>query len=127
MELSLVPTSGIPLYQQLYLQLSAQIMDGTLCAGTALPPIRTLAAELGVSIITVKRAWEALERDGFIHTHVGRGTTVAPRSASDSADQKLIMAKTQLEQDLSFYRTLGLTSRELHQLIDELYEKTDDT
>ena len=123
MNISLSPTSGIPLYQQLYLQLSAQIIDGSLRAGTALPPIRTVAAELGISIITVKRAWDELERDGFIRTHVGRGTTVAPQQGSDASNKKYAMARAQMELDLTFYRTLGLSVQELHTLIDELYDK----
>ena len=121
MDLVLCTTSDVPLYQQLCLQISAQIVNGVLLPGTPLPPIRTVAAELGVSIITVKRAWEELERSGFIHTHVGRGTVVAPRDGTDPDEKKLAIAREKLERDLAFYRTLGLSKAELQQLIDTLY------
>lgn len=123
MDILISTTSGVPLYQQIYLQISSQIVNGRLTPGTPLPPIRTVAAELGVSIITVKRAWEELERNGFIQTHVGRGTVVAPRQCADGQQKKRAMAAAQLEMDLPFYRTLGLSLEELTELIRDLYEK----
>jgi len=123
MDILLSANSGVPLYQQLYLQISSQIVNGILLSGAPLPPIRTVAAELGISIITVKRAWEELERDGFIQTHVGRGTIVAPQQTENSKQEKLSMAQTQLEQDLPFYRTLGLSLEELIELIRRQYDK----
>lgn len=122
MDIVLSPTNGMPLYRQLYLQISSQIVNQVLLPGTALPPIRTIAAELGVSIITVKRAWEELERDGFIVTNVGRGTFVAQRAVPDPNQKKQSMARDQLRTDLEFYRTLGLSQQELIALIQEIYQ-----
>ena len=77
MKLTVTNTSPLPLYRQMYDQLAAQILRGEIAPGEVLPPIRTVAQELSVSLISVRRAWEELERDGFIHTAVGRGTFAA--------------------------------------------------
>ena len=77
MKLTVTNTSPLPLYRQMYDQLAAQILRGDVAPGEVLPPIRTVAQELSVSLISVRRAWEELERDGFIHTAVGRGTFAA--------------------------------------------------
>ena len=76
MEITLSHRSPRPIYQQLYDQVSAQIIRGELVKDQALPPIRTMAKELRVSVITVKKAWELLERDGLVYGVVGRGSSV---------------------------------------------------
>ena len=83
-----ITISGIsekPIYQQVIDQLSAQIIQGELNPGTML---RTVAKELRISVITIKKAWEELERLGFIYTMVGRGCFVA-----DSQKRKLLIRK----------------------------------
>ena len=67
------PTSATPLYEQIVQQIQRQILSGTLPQGELLPGVRTLAADLSVSIITTRRAYEELERDGYIKTLPGRG------------------------------------------------------
>lgn len=64
MKLTVTNTSPLPLYRQMYDQLAAQILRGEIAPGEVLPPIRTVAQELSVSLISVRRAWEELERDG---------------------------------------------------------------
>ena len=81
MDLVLSGSSPLPIYRQLFDQLCAQILDGRLRSGDALPPIRTVARELSISVIPVKRAWEELEAAGFIESFVGRGCFIAPMSA----------------------------------------------
>ena len=76
-------TSDKPIYQQIFDQLGAQIIRGELAPGTMLPPIRTVAKELRISVITVKKAWEMLEQLGFIYSMVGRGCFVAELSVRD--------------------------------------------
>lgn len=77
MDIVLSKTSEEPIYQQIYAQISSQILRGEISAGTQLPPIRTVAAELRISVIPVKQAWEKLDSNGFITTVTGRGTFVA--------------------------------------------------
>ena len=77
MEIILSSNSSKPIYTQITEQIKAQIMDGTLRAGDPIPSMRSLAKSLHVSVITVQRAYEELQRDGFIETTVGRGSFVA--------------------------------------------------
>ena len=73
-------TSGQPIYDQISKQIRAQIMSGELAEGELLPSMRLLAKELRISVITTKRAYEELERDGFIATVAGKGSFVAPKN-----------------------------------------------
>ena len=69
-----------PIYDQIYAQIKAQIMSGALGEDAALPSIRNLAKDLRISVITTKRAYEELEKDGFIYTLAGKGSFVAPKN-----------------------------------------------
>ncbi len=77
LNISISHTSTIPLYEQIQTQIKNQILNGSLKSGEGLPSIRNLAKELKVSIITTKRAYEELEKDGFIETVIGKGTFVS--------------------------------------------------
>ena len=85
MKLTVTNTSPLPLYRQMYDQLAAQILRGDVAPGEVLPPIRTVAQELSVSLISVRRAWEELERDGFIHTAVGAQFCAAVGASGEEA------------------------------------------
>ena len=78
MEIILSNVDGTPIYEQIVRQIKAKIVGGELKAGEALPSMRLLAKELRISVITTKRAYEELEREGFIITQTGRGNFVAP-------------------------------------------------
>jgi GntR family transcriptional regulator len=73
MDIIISNASGKPIYEQITSQIKALILNGTLKEGEALPSMRLLAKELRISVITTKRAYEDLERDGFIETATGRG------------------------------------------------------
>ena len=78
MEIILSNVDGTPIYAQIVRQIKAKIVGGELKAGEALPSMRLLAKELRISVITTKRAYEELEREGFLITQTGRGSFVAP-------------------------------------------------
>ena len=78
MEIILSNVDGTPIYEQIVRQIKAKIVGGELKAGEALPSMRLLAKELRISVITTKRAYEELEREGFLITQTGRGSFVAP-------------------------------------------------
>ena len=88
MHISVFPQSDKPAYKQIYEQLSEQIISGTLPAGEALPPIRAVAQQTGVSVITVRSAWDLLEADGLIETRAGSGCYVASLSDDEKKDRK---------------------------------------
>ena len=69
---------GVPIYEQIYSQIKQQIIDGTLQENEMLPSIRGLAKDLRISFIITKRAYEELEKDGFLYTLPGKGCYVAP-------------------------------------------------
>ena len=121
MNLTVAGASAKPIYQQLFEQISAQIIRGELKEGFCLPPIRTVAKELRISVITVKAAWEELERNGFIVTMVGKGCFVAPLKSSDLSSKRDQMVLAKLLKDIAYYKTLGLSAEELIELIEENY------
>ena len=80
MDIILSNSSGKPIYEQITDQVKEQIMTGALAAGDALPSMRLLAKELRISVITTKRAYEELEREGFLENVPGKGCFVAPQN-----------------------------------------------
>lgn len=114
-------TSEKPIYQQLFEQISAQILKGELEKGYSLPPIRQAAKELQISIITVKKAWEELERSGLIYTVAGKGCFVAELSFDDKLHIRNEMIMKQMVEDTSYYKSFGLTIEEVIELMKKIY------
>ncbi len=123
MDIALTPGGDQPIYRQIADQLSAQILNGTLPPGTPLPPIRTVARELEVSVITVKKAWEELEREGFVDAIVGKGSFVSSRAAGDLAGKRTAVAAERLREDVAFCRQMGLTKDELVELVVRAFDQ----
>ncbi|GIP37183.1 GntR family transcriptional regulator [Paenibacillus sp. J31TS4] len=121
MNVSISSTSEKPIYQQLFEQISAQILKGELGSGYVLPPIRQAAQELRVSIITVKKAWEELERCGLINTVTGKGCFVAEFSPGEMLHLRNEMVLKQMERDISYYKSFGLTLEEVMELLKKIY------
>lgn len=82
MDIILSNSSGKPIYEQISDQVKSQILSGTLAEGDALPSMRLLAKELHISVITTKRAYEELEREGFLQNIPGKGCFVAPKTGN---------------------------------------------
>ncbi|CAM4298106.1 GntR family transcriptional regulator [Paenibacillus tarimensis] len=121
MNIAISSTSEKPIYQQLFEQLSAQILKGELENGYCLPPIRQAAQELSVSVITVKKAWEELERRGLIHTITGKGCFVAELSAERKQQIRSDMILEQMVHDISYYKSFGLTLDEVMEMLKKVY------
>lgn len=121
MRLSVNPNDKTPIYRQLYDQIAAEVLSGLLKPGEPLPPIRTVSKELGVSMITVRSAWDALERDGFLVTRTGSGCFVAPISEArrqSKVNEKLLGS---IDETISAAKSLGISGDELCQMIAERY------
>lgn len=114
-------TSDKPIYQQIFEQISAQIVKGELEPDTCLPPIRTVAKELRISVITIKKAWEELEHKGFIYTMAGKGCFVAPLPQDGLDSKRIELAAEKLKKDIEYYKNLGLSLSELLELIRRYY------
>ncbi len=117
-ELFLSASDPRPMYQQIIDQITAKVMAGDWAAGQSLPSIRELAAASRVSVITVRRAYEELERAGVIATRQGKGSVVAERSDLPIALMHEELQR-QLEALLACAVRLGLPRSELHRLIDQ--------
>ena len=121
MDIILSNTSGKPIYEQITDQVKEQIMAGALAAGDALPSMRLLAKELRISVITTKRAYEELEREGFITTVPGKGCFVAPQDPELAREDALRRAEEHLSQAVDVAKTAGLTLAELTETLNLLY------
>lgn len=119
MKLSVLPNTSTPAYKQLYDQISSQILSGVLKSGTALPPIRTVSKELGISVITVRSAWDALIAEGFVEARAGSGCYVAPFTDEMVLKRRADALKAPLEELLSTARSLGFTKKELIKIIEK--------
>lgn len=121
MNLSISARSDSPIYEQLFEQISAQIMSGQLSPNFCLPPIRTVAKELGISVITVKKAWELLEQNGFIYSHAGKGCFVSPQAKVHLDNKKTELISERLDKELPYYKNLGISLDALIKIIKEKY------
>lgn len=113
------PAASGPLYQQIVDGFTRAIGEGRLMPGMALPSFRALAEELMVSLITVKRAYEELERDGIIFRRQGLGTFVAELGGEASRESKLKNARELFEKAVREASEAGLTAEEIQQLAVE--------
>lgn len=121
MNIAISNTSEKPIYQQLFEQISAQVLKGEMEEGYSLPPIRQAAKELRVSVITIKKAWEELERLGLIYTITGKGCFVAELSSDDMLQKRNDMILEQMVVDASYYKSFGLTIEEVFEQMKKVY------
>jgi len=115
-------TSTQPIYEQIKNQIKKQIIEGSLKAGEALPSIRVLAKELNVSVITTKRAYEELEKEGFIITVPARGTFVAEIDREKIVGTKMKEVEEELEKVVLKAKELGIELNKLIDMVDKLYK-----
>ena len=122
MDIILSNSSGKPIYEQIADQVKEQILSGTLSAGAALPSMRVLAKELRISVITTKRAYEELERDGFLDNVPGKGCFVAPQNRELLREAQLRRVEDVLAQAVDEARKGGFSLSELQELLTLLYQ-----
>ena len=121
MDIILSNSSGKPIYQQIADQVKEQVCSGALTAGEALPSMRLLAKELRISVITTKRAYEELEREGFLTTVPGKGCFVAPRDLELVREDCLRRVEEHLSQAVQIAKGGGVTLPELADALTILY------
>ena len=122
MDIILSNSSGKPIYEQIADQIKEQIMSGALAAGDALPSMRLLAKDLRISVITTKRAYEELERAGFLENVPGKGCFVAPQNRELLREAHLRKTEEHLSQAVEEARKGAFPLEELHELLDILYK-----
>ncbi|MDO5690180.1 MAG: GntR family transcriptional regulator [Tissierellia bacterium] len=125
MHIVLRNSSDKPIYEQIKEQIQREIMSGSLKPGEQLPSIRYLAKELRISVVTTKRAYDDLERDGFIHSVQGKGSFVAEENAEWKREEYLRKIETALKEALHIGRLAGLGHGEIAEIL-ELLEADDE-
>ena len=112
--------SGLPIYDQIYSQIKNQIISGELHEDEALPSIRNLAKDLRISVITTKRAYDELEKEGYICTVAGKGSYVNEKKTQVLREQHLLQLEAHLQEALRLAPACGLTTEEVIDLIHML-------
>ena len=121
MDIILSNTSDEPIYQQIVTQIKAQIMSGSLTAGDPLPSMRNLATQLRISVITTKRAYEELERDGFIENFTGRGCFVKAQNTDFLKEESMRQVEELLAKACEKAQVLNLSLQELQEMLELMY------
>lgn len=114
-----------PIYEQIKQQIKQSILKGEFSEGDALPSIRQLAKDLHISVITTKRAYDELEREGFITSVVGKGSFVAGQNSDLLREKRLKMIEEKLAEVVSESHMLGIGLDELKEMLTLLYEVDD--
>lgn len=121
MKIVILPQGTLAIYEQIVNQLKNAIVTGELKANEALPSIRALASDLGVSVITTKRAYEELEKDGLIRSVAGKGFYVCEYNTNYLMEKQLIMLEKRLTEVIMEAKQAGLTCEEVKEMVDALF------
>ena len=115
--------SGVPIYDQIYSQIKAQIIGDALRQDEALPSIRSLAKDLRISVITTKRAYDELAAEGFIYTLPGKGSFVAPKNTELLREENLRRIEEHMREISALAVQSGLTRQELSEMYTLISEE----
>ena len=110
-----------PIYEQIVSQIKGQIMDGHLHPGDAIPSMRALAKSIHVSVLTVQKAYEQLQRDGFIEMTVGRGSFVSAGNRDFILEEQRRQVENYLQAAVDTARSSGIPLEDLQMLLNLLY------
>ncbi len=122
MHIILNHTSMVPIYEQIMDYMKSAIISGELKPGEGLPSVRALAAELKISALTVKKAYDRLEEDGFVVTVHGKGSFVAETDTGLAEEARRRDAEEKLAQAVDSVRSAGLTDEEIRALLEIILE-----
>lgn len=125
MDIILTNAGGQPIYDQIVSQVKAQILSGKLKEGDALPSLRARAKDLRISVITTKRAYEELEREGFIVSLTGKGSFVAGANTELIREEHLRRLEDHLREAVSLSHLCGLDLDGLTSILSMLYKEED--
>ncbi len=119
MDIIITPVSELPIYRQIEESIKTEILNGKLEQNSLLPSIRQLACDLNVSVITVKKAYEDLEKDGYIYSFPGKGFYVSEMSEKQIKVIKKKIAENTMRKQIDYLRSLGLENDEIMNIISE--------
>lgn len=113
--------NGVPIYDQIYSQIKSQIINGTIEEDAPLPSIRSLAKDLHISVITTKRAYEELEKDGFIYTLPGKGSFVAKKNTALIKEENFRQIEEHLDEVMKLSASCGLKKEDIIEMLEILF------
>ena len=122
MDLIISNASGKPIYEQIYVQIKNAILSGALPPGEALPSIRALAKDLRISVITTTRAYDELEKDGFIDRVSGKGCYVAEQNLELVREAHLKQIEDHMSQIVTLAKGCSLTEEEAVRMLRLMWE-----
>ena len=122
-EIIISSNTGKPIYEQITSQIKAKIMSGELKTGDPIPSMRALAKSIHVSVITVQKAYEDLQRDGFIETTVGRGSFVSAQNKDFYQEEQQRQAEEHLQAAAEIARTSGIPLATLIDVLTMFYQE----
>ena len=123
MEIFINNHASVPIYEQISSQIKALIMSGELKAGEALPSIRGLAKSLHISVLTVQKAYDALQADGFIDTTAGKGCSVSPQNQDFYLEEQQKRIEDHFTEAIEIAKVSGIKLDQLQSLLSLLYEE----
>ncbi|AGL03379.1 GntR family transcriptional regulator [Desulfoscipio gibsoniae] len=115
-------SSSLPIYEQIVSQIKEMIMQGELLEADPLPSIRNLAKELQISVITTKRAYDELEKEGFVVTVPGKGSYVAAENKELLHEKRLKIVEEKLLEAVVAAKSVHLSFEQLQQMLKLFYE-----
>ena len=125
MKIIISNSSPDPIYEQVTRQIKGQIISGELREGDTLPSIRKLAQDLQISVITTKRAYEELQREGFVDAVEGKGSFVAMQNKELLREKKMKLVEEKMNEAVEEARLLGITLPELREMLMLLFKEKD--
>lgn len=125
MEIIISSNTSKPIYEQITSQIKGMIMSGELTTGEPLPSMRSLAKSIHVSVITVQKAYEELQRDGFIETTVGRGSFVSAQNKDFYQEEQQRRMEEHLQEAVNIARASGITLAQAVELLTMFYQEED--
>lgn len=123
MDIIISNSTGEPIYTQITSQIKTMIMTGELKEGDALPSMRNLAAQLRISVITTKRAYEDLERDGFIESYTGKGSFVKAQNTELLREENLRQIESLFLEAKEKARIANISNEELKEMLDIIIDE----
>ena len=123
MKILISNTSDAPLYQQIKEQIIDAILKGELVEGDPLPSIRAFANDLKVSVLTIRRVYDDLEKEGFVNSQVGIGTFVSTSNVERLRDSKRRLVEQKMLEMIQTAKSLGITQQELNDMMNILFKE----
>ena len=115
--------SGLPIYDQIYSQIKIQIINGDLKEDEALPSIRNLAKDLRIIVITTKRAYDELEKEGFIYTIPSKGCFVAKKNVELLREENLKKIEDHMQKIMELSASCNLTKADIAEMLNLIWEE----